>query len=499
MQNKRPAIAISRTQFCLATACLIGIAYMPQLFLRFAFADDYAFLDFRGYWDFNPYQLGNGRPLGALIANFLFSVFDRVSDAAVLRLLALLELVAATVLLQRAALICGLETAWSALLAVGFATMPSIQNWVIWAISSYTLLALVCSVASFFCARRVIDEHGNFSIVNSTMFFGLFLSALLIYQPFATAVWPLMLLEALMQVKRPYLFRLLSAVSVAYFVTLLCYFATYKFVFVSFLPPDAHPRGGLLPVEAVFDKLIWFLKVPVFGAFSPTQTYPSGWIATATSGTILVGLWLQRESLKGFAKAVLLSIGALGMVHLPELVSADYPPIRTQVSISLVVIVLICMSLSVVARRIRLSGSVIRLSVFASCIALPVAASATILKINAWPQSLELALIERALENTRFPEGGPIVLIGAKNRTSLVGKYCDRIAMIGCASSSYHVLPSLVRLWMRDKGMDDGRFQFLYVRAPTATTAELFARDRNSFVAVPEDAFILDLGKVVKP
>src|SRR5207248_1372795 len=104
--------------------------------------------------------------------------------------------------------------------------------------------------------------------------------------------------------------------------------------------------------------------------------------------------------------------------------------------------------------------------------------SFNILRLSAWPQSIELFLIEQELNKTAFPENVPIVLVGTPGRTLLEESNCDAVSSMGClASAQLWVLPNIVRLWMRAKGIDDRQYQLLFVPSRDAATAVSFGYD----------------------
>src|ERR1700686_4372048 len=142
--------ATSGNAIVVAVCLLIFLAYVPLSAIRFAFADDYAYMFLHGFRSRNPFLIGDGRPLGGLMAVGLFTYFDTVSSAAIARLIGLAELIVLLVLVQRAAVMAGLDAMWAALVAVAFATAPSMQIWAIWGMSSWQFPALILGVAAYY-------------------------------------------------------------------------------------------------------------------------------------------------------------------------------------------------------------------------------------------------------------------------------------------------------------------------------------------------------------
>jgi hypothetical protein len=478
------------------SACLLVVAaFLPLSLYRYAFCDDYAYL--AGYISrpVNPYLIGHGRVLFGLLGAFLFRVFDTVSGAAALRLIALLQVALVSMLIQRAAVGVGMDAIWAALLAVGFATAPSVQNWMVWGVASSQLPALVLGVAAFFAWRGLLEANGRVSLPHLLWFMLLGFLAMLFYQPFATAAWPLVLLDLLLRREQPLRWRRLAVALGAFGVTLLLVFVFDKALAAAFVPTDGQSRMTTLGLREIPAKLAWFLGQPVMAALSLLAARPVPAAALATAALILLGLILASRSALEFLECLGLVLGCLLLTGLPLLVSPEDPPIRTHVAVTLLAYALFALSLQLAARRVKLPPRAAAAAVLALCLGLAAWSGWIAIRYNALPQARELAAIERALGARSLPEHVPLVLVGLPYGSSLTGRYCDDDVMIGCASSQWRwSLPNMVRLWARARGLDPERYQLLFVQRREDAMAAAFGPDKTVYLPVPADALYLDLG-----
>lgn len=479
---------------------LVLLSYSPNLFLRFAFADDYAYLAIHGYRAVNPFFLADGRPLGGFLAVFLFTVFDRISYDAVLRFLALAQIMLALFLIQRAAVRAGLEAKWAALLSVAFVASPAVQNWVPWGVAAWQMPALLCALVSLEYWRRLIDEQGCLSAFSALAFGVLSFVGMLIYQPFATAVWPLILLETIVGPRDRILYRRVVLGLLLYATVLVLYFLFYKFFLITFVPPDGpHGRTSVIGIDAVPTRLAWFFSGPVYSSFSLFFTHGKAWVAAATVTLGIVGIW--RFSGGRFATMTLLLLFALAVTflsHAPSLAAPEPTGVRTQVTLALTAVCIVVPGLAALTDIVGWKGFWTNAFALTACAGISLWAGLTVMKVTAWPQALELALIERELEKTPLPVDRPILLVGLPYGVSLAGRLCDDVANMGCVSSSMQfALPNMVRLWMRDRRIDFTRYKLLFVSSEASKTAISFEPNRTTRVPIPENAYFLNLGAVV--
>jgi hypothetical protein len=496
---KLPGMLMSNSAVACATCVLIFLTFIPLSFLRFAFLDDYPYMVIHAYRAINPFLIGDGRPLGGLSAVALFTIFDTVSSAAFLRLIGLFELIAVLFLVQRAAVMAGLDAIWAAFVAIAFATAPSIQHWVVWGVSSWQLPALIFGVAAYFPWRNLVDADGRVSVVNVAWFMALPLVGMLIYQPFATAAWPLIAIDVMMRRENGFPYRKLFVALVAFCAMLLLTFAISKILIVSLVPSDG--KVGRIAIVGVRDlpaKLDWFLRVPLTTALTPLHVHGSAVVASVVSSVILIGLAMSSRSVGDFGLALLLMLCVLALSNLPSLVPPENTVIRSHVVLALQVFAMLGLSLQMLTRRMKSSRPVLVAAVVSCCLAMSVWAGSTVVRYNAFPQALELALIEGELAKTKMPEDIPLVLVGLPHGSSLTGRYCDDTDMMGCASSQQRsALPNIVRLWMRAHGIDPARYKLMFMHTREDPQAVSFEHPRAAIVAAPDKGYFLDLGGVV--
>jgi hypothetical protein len=483
-------------------ALSVILAYSPGLFLRFAFADDYAYLAIHGFRAANPLFLADGRPIGGMLAVLLFTTFDTISSDAVLRLLGLGQLLIAAALIIRSSFLAGLQPPWAVFLGLSFAATPAVQNWVPWGVAAWQFPALIFALASIGLWRTLIDARGQISYRSVIGFSLLSLVGLLIYQPFATAAWPLIVLERMLQHKSPYISRRFFTALLAYGLVLLCYFLLFKFLLIRLVPEyGPHGRTSILPLQDVWDRAVWFLTVPVFAAFTPLHFKGTIWTLLPALTIVACGLWLMsRRSVSHFLWHLILVGGLLVITHIPSLAAPERTGIRTQVSLSLAALTVLIGSLDAICQELKVPERMQRASALILGLISVVYAGYLVLTINVWPQALELTLIERKLNQTHLPSERPILLVGLPPGASLAGRYCDEITNLGCASASMQfALPNIVRLWMRQRGIDFNQYKLLFRQSSSSPVAVSFEPDRTTYGPIPTTAFVLDLGSVVEP
>jgi len=254
-------------------------------------------------------------------------------------------------------------------------------------------------------------------------------------------------------------------------------------------------------VSAVLGKLAWFAAGPAYTAFSPFQTHGVIWLAATSVIAIVYSIWVQsKKSVAEFASKITVVIACLFLTHLPSLVAIENTLIRAEVSLSLLAAALICAALQTIAGSIRVGARAYQTVALAACLGMAVWAGWTILVTNVWPQASEILLVERELEKRVLPVDRPIVLVGNPVGTSMSGRYCDDAAMIGCASSTWqYALPNMVRLWMRDRGLEPSRYKLLFLQSPSSKVAVSFEPNKTTYEPIPDDALLIDMGRVVKP
>jgi hypothetical protein len=481
------------TTYASVTCALILAVYLPLTQYRFAFSDDYAYLVIAAYRAVNPFFLGDGRPLGGLLAHGLFSAVTRVEDTWVLRLLGQGFFLASAFLIQRAAVLNGFQPIVASLIACLLAVVAPVQNWMVWGVSAWQMPALLCGILAYFAGRRVVDDQGGYSVRHAAIFMILIFVGNSIYQPFTTAVCALALLEIATSRGRPFVVRRWVSVLAIYLGTLAVYFVVFKFFYLSFVPPIRHNRVQLVTLETLPAKLDWFVRYPVMLAFSPGFTYVKPWISYGFMGLATIGLALWARSMVRFLLLIALSMGVLVLAHLPSILPVEGPPTRTQVSIALVGVVLIGLSVEALAKLTQLSSDALHLTIGATCIGLLVASGARAVVVTAKPQELEYRRIERTLDSMRLPPEGKLVVVGPLEGTSLGQGYCGPPAMTGCVSAQWQfALPNMVRLWMRSRGINDRKYLIYYIRSENDATAALFEPDITTYGPVPKDAMTID-------
>ena len=487
-------VAHSSTAVLASALCAgaITLAYGPLAFFRFAHTDDYALLMIHGYRAVNPFWMGDGRVLGGLLCAALFTLFDTVSSAAALRLIGLVEFLMCAVLIQRAAHSVGFAPVWAALSTVLFAASPSVQNWMIWGVSSWQMPALILGLLAYGPWRRTFDDRGRLSLGNVIASVSFQVAAMLIYQPFALAAWPFIGLALAAEQDRPSALRRgLLSVGVLAAVLVVTLLLT-KGMTALFVPPGGHDRTEVATFAQLPGKFWWLADVLYPTVLSYGATSPVWAVSLPMVALIALHLTAQMTASWRILFVPTAVVTAAIAAALPSLATPETTPIRTFVVPALLACLLAGSTLQGLSRVWR-PGKVwiIGVTGAACAITLGWAGYETVVYV-AIPQSTELSSVEGRLAREPLPEGRPIILVGPPLTTSLTGRYCG-IAMIGCASSSRRQsLPNMVRLWLRDHGRDVRSGLIFFTSDPNASSVFSFEPDQSKEVPRPVNPYVLD-------
>ena len=321
---------------------------------------------------------------------------------------------------------------------------------------------------------------------------------MLFYQPLGTAVWSLILLDLLLRRSRELPWCRLAVALAAFSASLLLSFAISKILAGLFLPSFGHSRMIVVALADIPDKLTWFLGTAVPTALTLLGTHPSLAVGLAVLAFIATGLAAASRSPGDFATAVLLTLAALILANLPLLIPAEKTGVRVHVILAFQATTLVALACHLITGRWKLASVLQRGGAVAGALALSIWAGYAVIVYVALPQAHELAAVERKLAQSRLPENVPIVLIGLPSGSSMVGRYCDEAAIIGCASSSeQQSLPNMVRLLLRKQGMDTSHYKLLFVYTRGDPQAISFEPGVTTFLAVPRNSYYLDLGRAV--
>ena len=458
--------------------------------------DDYALLMVHGYRAVNPFWMGEGRVLGGLLCAALFTLFDTVSSASTLRLIGLAEFLCCAVA-HPACGAFGRVYAWLGRFGDPlFAASPSVQNWMIWGVSSWQMPALLLGLLAYGPWRRTFDECGRLSWGSGITFVILQVIAMLVYQPFALAAWPFVGLALAAEQDRASALRRglfsLAALAAVLVVTLLL----TKGMEALFLPAIGHDRTEVATLAQLPGKLWWLADVlyptvlsygaasPVSAVFRPMVAFIALHLATHTHTA-----WRRL-----FVPTTIL-ITAI-VAALPSLATSETTPIRTFVVPALLASLLAGWVLQGLSRVWGPGKAWVFAMAGAACAAMLAWAGYTTVVYAAIPQRTELSVVEGRLSRESLPEGRPILLVGPPITGSLTGRYCGA-AMIGCTSSSRkYALPNMVRLWLRDHGQDVRPGEIFFTLDPDEPSVFSFEPDVSKEVLKPANAYVLDFSQM---
>ena len=443
-----------------AASCAVALAYGPLAFFRFAHTDDYALLMIHGYRAVNPFWIGDGRVLGGLLCAALFTLFDTVSSAAVLRLIGLAVFLCCVALVLRGARKVGLEPGWAILSALLFAASPTVQNWMIWGVSSWQMPALLLGLLALFPWLRLFDETGQLSWNACAAFMTLQVSAMLVYQPFALAAWPFIGLSLAGERDGKAALRRGAASVAALAVVLVATLLVTKGITALFVPADGHDRTEVATLADMPGKFWWLASVVYPTVLSFVTASSAAAVYLPAAALIAVGIPPRSAPLWRIVFIPVAVAVAAVAAALPSLATPETTPIRTFVVPALLASLLAGLALQNLqnmpnpSRRRRSHAGWIRVAAAAACASCLGWAGYASMADVAIPQRDELAAIEARLAEGEAPADRPWILVGPSATASVTGHSCGA-ALVGCESSSRRfALPNMVRLWLRDHGRD---------------------------------------------
>src|SRR4051812_12521241 len=146
------------------------------------------------------------------------------------------------------------------------------------------LLLALCSLEAW---RRLVEPSGKPRVGAMAWFACLSFGAQLIYQPFAFAAWPMILLHVLVSPGKLEMKRALNALGI-FVLVIASYFLFYKFLIMSFVPADGpHGRTSTIAISDIPEKLWWFASGPLKTSLTPLSMYGSSMVALAAGAAII--------------------------------------------------------------------------------------------------------------------------------------------------------------------------------------------------------------------
>jgi hypothetical protein len=383
---------------------LLTLCYLPVLFGRYGFSDDYRLLAFydRGgiLW---PLAFAEGRPLHALWGYALLARFPDIDSLASLRFLNVLVLALTACAYACVWLYVGARV-WEAFaVAVATFTLPPFQVLVAVASMGFVLIAIAASLFSAWIAHTAVRKGSNTRrLISFAVAAALLVIAMALYQP--GAMFYAVTAGVLLLAGNPPIGQFSRALRVHALVGLvgiLAAVALYKIGGFAYAAELAGLQRGYLATDP-FAKLEWFISRPLLHALNLWNLLPSTVLAIATAALLVMCL-RQHFATAGDAalKRIALSLILLPVCYLPNLVVAEsWSSYRSQISL----VSLVCAYLFVGLRTLTRKPRTYRIALAALVIVGLATAIRNVTLYFVLPQSKELALVRdfftsRPLEN----------------------------------------------------------------------------------------------------
>lgn len=463
-----------------AVWAVVAVLYSSTLAMRFGLYDDYRNA---GADDLLRFDVGDGRPLAALVHATVFHHADRFSEFVWVRAvtIGLLGLCAALLntLLRRA----GLPAMGAAAVAVCAAATVSTQI-----IASWGVTLVVAPIAMLLGATGAAVTWQGLRLhrLRATLAGGLlFVAALCFYQPAAMAFWVVVFvaqacedLAIAERVRRTLRLGLVAGVS------LVVYLVIWKLGAALTDRPGA--RGELSSDPAA--KLDWFWNAALRRAFHPFSLSGdgSGWLAVILAVVTMVGIGLfRRGNPIDRVAAVAACAGCFPLAYLPNLGTAESWASARSLAV--------LMPMAVVAGGIALfglAGALERLlqpqggtavsrvgAAFVAAMTIPVLlrAQSNVMRYLVVPNAIELAAFEDAVREATTGEPAEVVLVPAEwTDTIAPGVSFDEFGYPATAAT--WALEPMARSAVADVGFG-GTFRVI---------------NRSDLPTVPADAVVVD-------
>ena len=335
------------------TALAVFGLFLPVVTVPYAFSDDYSIL-----WmavsgepsaqfgkNILDAQAVGGRPFAGLLSTWFFSAAGTIDHLRIVRLFAVVTIVALALLLHWALVRSGIGRTPAALIAVLVCSMPAFQVYASWAVLFGAPLAALLAGGASVLAVAAIDAPRELVADRVMGATAMLLAALLIYQPPAMFFWVFLAVaivgarhesERAFRITRMHFGVGAVALALAFLVTKL---AVHYFGKTA----TAGPRATL--AHDVAGKARWFFEQPLYRSLNLFDLTPSRWLAALVASIAAGGilLWLLRRSSQPL---LYITVGMIliPLSYLPNLVVQDmWPPFRTQVSISSLIALYTCL------------------------------------------------------------------------------------------------------------------------------------------------------------
>jgi hypothetical protein len=372
------------------------IVYSSVVLIPYAYSDDYFWLDniLLKHWHIYPGLAAQGRPINALILQWVFRQSGGLAGLPWVRLLTITEMSGLCWLFYLAIFRSGWSRINSALLAALACMMPALQVHTMWATSVPVPWSGICAVAAGLLTGWCNDDARRRwpgLIVAAVLLW----IAVIIYQPAAMMFWPVAALDWFSKRDERFFRRAGIYLLVGIAGTLLG-FLVYEHGIAKY-PGWVRPNRNGMTLDLP-GKFLGFIKFPLVDAFSIAGIQPRPVLSIAIGLITALGLlcYFPGGTLRRII-SLLVCAGLLPLAYLPVLIAKqEIWDFRTQIALDWMVLVLLWLALNGLARFLGRTEFPWKL-LAAATLTVAISAAYHVTALIVWPQSIELTLLRTAL------------------------------------------------------------------------------------------------------
>ncbi|HUB24760.1 MAG TPA: hypothetical protein VL992_04970 [Tepidisphaeraceae bacterium] len=439
----------------LALLAGLFIVYSSILLIPYAYSDDYFWLDniLLKHWHIFPGLAAQGRPINALILQWVFRQSGGLGGLAWVRALTITEMAGLGWLFYIALVRCGWGRVNSCLLAGLGCTMPAFQVHTMWATSVPVPWSGICAVAAAILTGWSCDRWpGRWPGLIAAAI--LILIASSIYQPAAMLFWPVAALDSFSGRDEKF-FRRIAIYTLVGFAGIFLGWLVYEYGIHKY-PGWVRPNRNGMTLDLP-GKFLGFIKYPLVDALSIAGIQTRPMLSIAMGVVITFGL-LGHFRGSALHRAICLCISAalLPLAYLPVLIAKqELWDFRTHIALDWMVLVLLWLAASGYWRLLGRNGGIPRPLVAIATCGVAISAAYHVTALIAWPQSIEQSMLRLALAQPDAMAARQIIFI-MPTIADTPAPYCR--FEFGCPSTSHLWVPeAAVNLIRRQMGMESFR------------------------------------------
>jgi hypothetical protein len=355
-------LAASRATPLVIALALFGM-FLPVVIVPYAFSDDYPVLfvaDGLGssYWfgsNIVDTVAASGRPIAGLLDKLFFSAAGSIENLRLVRLVAVVGIVALALLLHWALVRAGIRRTVAALIALLMCSTTSFQVCASWAVLFNVPYAALLGAGASLLVASAVDAPRILVLDRLIEATAMLLVALLIYQPAAMFFWVFL---AVALVGAAHDFRRALRLARAHFgvgaIALVAAFLVARLAVHVVGKAAPNPERNALTHD-VIGKVSWFFRGPLYQSLNLFDLTPSPWLAVIVGAVAIGGILLLLEH-QGVRSLLYIGVAAvlIPLSFLPSLVvEENSPTYRVQVSLSSLIVLYACLGALGIWIRLR--------------------------------------------------------------------------------------------------------------------------------------------------